>query len=115
MGFITDQNGARIEKNAGATLDYVLALTRWLAGDRVSSAVPPVATVLSGDVVAFSAARNAAPIVVIDSDTGGRTIIPAASAVVLWLAGGTADSLVRVTVTTEAGRVETFEFSVVIP
>lgn len=112
MGFIVDQNGASIEKQAGATLDYTLDLSRWLAGDRVSGTVAPVVTVPTGDVLAFSAARNAAPIAVVED--GDRRVIPTHAAVVLWLAAGTLESTVQVVVTTEAGRVEVFRFTVVI-
>lgn len=113
MGFIVDSTGASIEKRAGATLDYVLDLSRWLAGDRLSASVAPVVTAVSpGDVAPFSIGRNLAPIAVIEN--GVRRVIPVASAVVLWLTGGTVDTDVDVTVTTEAGRVEVFRFRVQI-
>lgn len=112
MGFIVDESGASIEKRSAATLDYIIDLSRWLAGDRVSATVAPQASVDSGDVTPFSAGRNLLPITVIED--GARRVIPAESAVVLWLTGGTLNTVVRVHVTTADGRVEDFTFTVVI-
>lgn len=100
-----------IQHDPDSTLDWVLDLGAWLAGDAIDGV--PTATVVDGDVQAFSAAANAAPIYVSEAP-GKIRVLPARSAIVFWLTGGSADSRVRLRFTTLAGRTQDVTIAVQI-